>query len=80
MKREPDGRLGFTRQEVADGKMDRFIAVLRENNCEMRLWTDGYCWVVEYLTREQWVDGIRFHLVDLYEEAFNEIMEPDGNE
>jgi len=65
MKEEKiSGKMAFKPEEVADGKMDRFIKVLIENNCEIRLWTDRYCYVVEYLEDVETADGRHFEAVD----------------
>lgn len=71
-----DGTMGFTPEDVADGKLTRFIECLRENNCQMRIWTDGYCWVVDYLRDTTVADGINFLPVDFD----NDPIPADGNE
>lgn len=61
---KPDGRMSFTPEEVADGRLERFVKVLIENQCQMRLWTDGYCYVVEYVEDIAVADGTYFTLID----------------
>ena len=61
---KPDGRMSFTPEEVADGRLERFVKVLIENQCQMRLWTDGYCYVVEYVEDITVSDGTYFTLID----------------
>ncbi len=71
---KPDGRMSFTPEEVADGRLERFVKVLIENQCQMRLWTDGYCYVVEYIEDITVSDGTFFTLIDNdhYIKSFNE--------
>lgn len=59
-----DGRLSFTPEEVADGKLTRFVNCLLENNCELHIWTDGYAIIVEYLDELSSADGNHFQVVD----------------
>lgn len=82
-----DGKMAFTPEEVADGKLTKFIEVLRECDAEIHIWTDGYCWIVEYLEDSTTADGINFHPVDYNEDCIVkskyvnwELMEADGNE
>lgn len=82
-----DGKLSFTPEEVADGKLTRFIECLRENDCEIHIWTDGYAWVVEYIDDLNSRDGINFQAIDAEEDCVVdgkfvdwEAMDADGNE
>lgn len=81
-----DGKMAFTPREIADGKLIKFIEVLRECDAEIHIWTDGYCWVVEYLEDSTARDGINFHPVDADEDCIVDgkyvdwnAMEADGN-
>lgn len=58
------GRMAFRPEEVADGKLERFVKVLMENSCEIRMWTDGYCYIVEYIEDVEVADGRHFEAVD----------------
>jgi len=82
-----DGQLAFTPDKVADGKLIKFIEVLRENGCEMRIWTDGYCWIVDYLCDATTRDGTNFQAINYDEDCVVdgkyvdwEAMNADGNE
>lgn len=57
------GKMSFKPEEVKKGNMDRFIQVLMENNAEMHIWTDGYCWIVEYI-EDVYADECAFYPVD----------------
>lgn len=59
-----DGKMSFKPEEVADGKLQRFIQSLMEMNSEIHLWTDGYAWVVEYIQDINIADGIQFVAID----------------
>lgn len=59
-----DGNMSFTPEEVADGKLQRFLQSLMEMGSEIHLWTDGYCWVVEYVQDIHAADGIQFVAID----------------
>ena len=81
-----DGTMGFSQEEVADGKFGRFIASLMEMGCEVHIWTDGCTWVVEYLRDTTTADGISFYPMDTNEEVCVdgkyvdwEQLEADGN-
>ena len=79
------GKMSFKPEEVADGKLEKFVKVLIENNCEIRLWTDGFCYVVEYIEDIYVTDGLHFEAVYYNEQVVNEKyidfekMEADGN-
>lgn len=46
----PDGSLGFTPEQVADGKHLAFVKMLLELGCEVRIGSDGYCTIIEYIS------------------------------
>lgn len=48
-KTHSDGKMSFTPEEVADGKLHNFVNVLIDLKAEINIWTDGYCMVVEYI-------------------------------
>lgn len=81
MEKKIDGKMAFRPEEIADGKMERFIKVLVENNAEIRLWTDGYVYVVEYIEDISVADGNHFEAIDgdNYIGSFSEDQEADGN-
>lgn len=59
-----DGKMSFKPEEVADGKLQRFIQSLMEMGSDIHLWTDGYVWVVEYIQDISTADGIQFVAID----------------
>ena len=58
------GSMEFTPTEIENDKMTEFINYLISMNCEIRLWTDGYCYVVEYLQPHRTEDGWHFRAVN----------------
>lgn len=80
-----DGKMAFTPEEVLDGKLIKFVEILRLCDAEIHIWSDGYCWIVEYLEDSTAADGINFHPVDYNEDCVVdgkyvnwEQMEADG--
>ena len=63
-ERNLDGKMSFTPEEVADGKMSRFIASLVEMGSEIHIRTGGYVCVVEYIQDTNAADGIQFVAID----------------
>lgn len=59
-----DGKMSFKPEEVADGKLQRFVQSLMEMNSEIHVWTDGYAWIVEYVQDINTADGIQFVAID----------------
>ena len=72
-----DGKMSFKPEEVADGKMSRFIASLVEMGSEIHLWTDGYAYIVEYVQDISVADGIQFVAIDTNSQWVE--TEADGN-
>ena len=58
------GKLAFRPEEVADGKLTRFVNILMETDAEIRLWTDGFCWIVEYIENIDAENGTHFIAAD----------------
>lgn len=59
-----DGKFDFTKKDIEDGKLAEFVSFLIGMRCEMRLWTDGMCYVVEYLQDFRKDDGTEFVVND----------------
>lgn len=74
-KKYIDGSLAFVSKEVENGQMDKFISVLRDLGCEMRIWTDGYCWVVDYLEAWRREEGYEFITKEEMDEALDEALD-----
>lgn len=66
------GKMSFKPEEIADGKLIEFINFLIKMNSEIRLWTDGYCYIVEYIEDVNKADGIEFRAVNYDEVVVNE--------
>ena len=56
------GKMDFTPEEVEEGKLCEFVKYLISMHCEIRLWTDDYCYIVEYIQRHRKEDGYEFIL------------------
>lgn len=65
------GEMDFTPDDIKAGKHIEFIKFLMKQNCEIRLWTDGYCYVVEYLQQCRTDSGDHFVLNSELEENNN---------
>lgn len=74
-KKYIDGSMEFIPDEVKAGQMDKFISVLRELGCEMRIWTDGYCWIVDYLQAWRKEEGYEFITKEEMDEALDEALD-----
>ena len=59
-----DGKLGFSKEEIAEGKLHKFIDILMEMDCEIHIWTDSCTWTVEYLRDTTSNEGINFQVID----------------
>ena len=66
------GKMDFTPEEIADGKLTTFVNFLMSMGCEIRLATDGYCYVVEYLDSTKKEEGVEFSIVDYSQSDFGE--------
>ena len=65
---KPNGSMEFTPDEVEAGYLDKFIHLLMDMKNEFRVWTDGYCWIVDYISDITVECGIRYELTDLTSE------------
>lgn len=45
-----NGSIAFTPEDVQSNKHKVFIDFLISMNMEFRVWTDGYCWIIDYLS------------------------------
>lgn len=72
-----DGTMAFAPEDVKEGRMARFIDCLLEMDCAFNVYTDGYCWVVEYLDFTKCKDGIHFYALNPedYEECAEDYEE-----
>lgn len=78
-KKYIDGSMAFAPEEVEKGQMDMFVKVLRDLGCEMRIWTDGYCWVVDYLQAWRREEGYEFITREEMDEALDECSDVEKN-
>ena len=58
------GKMDFTPKEMDEGRLTTFVNFLISMGCEIRLATDGYCYIVEYLEPTKKEYGVEFSIVD----------------
>lgn len=63
-----DGKLEFLPEEIEKGKLNEALNLLMSLNCEIRLFTDSCCWILEYIQNYRAEDGTHFLLTEDAEE------------
>lgn len=57
-----DGSMAFTPEDVERGSFTKFVNLLCKMDYEFRVWSDGYCRIVDYISRSRAEYGEHFEI------------------